>query len=114
MEPFDFYFGLTLGKLLFSHTGNLSQTLQSEKMSAVNSKRLDMVIVETISDLRNSKSFDTLYNLCLNKVQKIEFEKNPNSRCCIILKETKADPKHVTPPPFVITIGSSFTKPLMF
>ena len=49
METFDFYFGLKLGKLLFSHTDKSSQTLQSEKMSAVSSKHLAMLTVETIS-----------------------------------------------------------------
>ena len=65
METFDFYFGLKLGKLLYSHTDKLSQTLQSEKMSAVSSKRLAMLTVETISNLRNSGSFDALYDLCV-------------------------------------------------
>ena len=49
MEAFDFYFGLKLGKLLYSHTDKLSQTLQCEKMSAVTSKRLAMLTIETIS-----------------------------------------------------------------
>ena len=123
METFDFYFGLKLGKLLCSHTDKLSQTLQSEKISAVSSKRLAMLTVETISNLRNSESFDALYDLCLREIQNIKFveepvlkrsEKNPNTRCCIILKDTKADPKHITPQPLVITIESNFTKPLMF
>ena len=65
METFDFYFELKLGKLLYSHTDKLSQTLQSEKMSAVSSKRLVMLTVETISNLRNSGSFDALYDLCV-------------------------------------------------
>ena len=53
METFDFYFGLKLGKILFSHTDKLSQTLQSKKMPAVSSKRLAMLTVETISVIRN-------------------------------------------------------------
>ena len=73
METFDFYFGLKLGKLLFSHTDKLSKTLQSKKMSAVSSKGLAMLTVETISDIHNSESFDTLYDLCLKEIQKIEF-----------------------------------------
>ena len=123
METFDFYFGLKLGKLLFSHANKLSQTLQSEKMSAVSSKRLAMLTVETIPDLRNSESFDTLYDFCLKEIQKIEFieepvlkrkRKEPNTRCCVIFKGTKADSKHITPPPLIITIESNFTKSLMF
>ena len=77
METFDFYFGLKLGKLLYSHTDKLSQTLQSEKMSAVSGKRLVMLNVETISNLRNSKSFDALYDLCLREIQNIKFVEVP-------------------------------------
>ena len=75
METFDFYFGLKLGKLLYSHTDKLSQTLQSEKVSAVSSKRLAMLTVESISNLRNSESFDVLYDLCLMEIQNINFLK---------------------------------------
>ena len=73
METFDLYFGLKLGKLLFSHRDKLSQTIQSGKMSAVSRKVLAMLTVETISDLRNSESFDALYDLRLKEIQKIEF-----------------------------------------
>ena len=62
METFDFYFGLKFANLLFSHTDKLSQTLQSEKMSAVSSKHLAMLTVKTISNLRNSESFDAFYD----------------------------------------------------
>ena len=34
MNTFDFFFGLNLGQRLFSHTNNLSRTLQRTKMSA--------------------------------------------------------------------------------
>lgn len=88
METFDFYFGLKLGKLLFSHTDKLSQTLQSEKMSAVSSKRLAMLTVETISSLRNSESFDALYDLCLKEIQKFQFIEEP------VLKRKRKEPKY--------------------
>ena len=88
METFDFYFGLKLGKLLFSRTDKLSQTLQSENMSAVSSKRLAMFTVETISDLHNSESLDVLYNLCLKEIQKNEFIEEP------VLKRKRKEPKY--------------------
>ena len=88
METFDFYFGLKLGKLLYSPTDKLSQTLQSEKMSAVSSKRLAMLTVETISNLHNSESFDALYDLCLREIQNIKFVEEP------ILKRKRKEPKY--------------------
>ena len=88
METIDFYFGLKLGKLLYSHTDKLSQTLQSEKMSAVSSKRLAMLTVETISNLRNSESFDDLYDLCLREIPNIKFVEEP------VLKRKRKKPKY--------------------
>ena len=88
METFDFYFGLKLGKLLYSPTDKLSQTLQSEKMSAVSSKRLAMLTVETKSNLHNSECFDALYDLCLRKIQNNKFVEEP------VLKRKRKEPKY--------------------
>ena len=38
MNTFDFFFGLNLGQRLFSHTDNLSKTLQQTRMSAISGK----------------------------------------------------------------------------
>ena len=38
MKTYDFFFGLNLGYLLFSHTDNLSKTLQSTKYKDVRCK----------------------------------------------------------------------------
>ena len=40
VNTFDFFFGLNLGQRLFSHTDNLSRTLQQPKMSALTGKRV--------------------------------------------------------------------------
>ena len=88
METFYFYFGYKLGRLFYSHTDKLLQTLQSDKMSAVSSKRLAMLTVETISNLRNSESFDALYNLCLRKIQNVKFAEEP------VLKRKRKEPKY--------------------
>ena len=88
MEKFDYYFGLKLGNLLYPHTDKLSQTLQSEKMSAVSSKRLSMLTVKTISEMRNSESFDALYDLCLKEIKKLEFIEEP------VLKRKRKNPKY--------------------
>ena len=39
MEKFDFFFGLSIGHRLYSHTDNLSKTVQAKKMSVCTSKR---------------------------------------------------------------------------
>ena len=71
MESFDYYFGLKFGKMLYSHTDKLSQTLQDVKKSAVSSKRLTMLTVDTISSLYNDDSFNALYDTCLKEAEKI-------------------------------------------
>ena len=88
METFNFYFGLKLGKLLYSHTDKLSQTLQSENMSAVSSKRLAMLTMETLSSLRSSENFDAFYDLCLKESQRIQFVEEP------VLKRKRKEPKY--------------------
>ena len=40
MNTFYFFFGLNLGQRLFSHTDNLSRTLQQTKMSAISGKQV--------------------------------------------------------------------------
>ena len=71
MESFDYYFGLKFGKMLYSHTDKLSQTLQDVKMSAVSSKRLAILTADTISSLYNDESFNALYHTCLKEAEKI-------------------------------------------
>ena len=70
MESFDYYSGLKVRKMLYSHTDKLSQTLQDVKISAVSSKPLTMLTVDTISSLRNDESFNALYDTCLKEAEK--------------------------------------------
>ena len=57
-------------------------------MSVVSSKRLVMLTVETISNLRNSESFDALYDLCLREIPNIKFVEQP------VLKRKRKEPKY--------------------
>ena len=71
MERFDFFFGLHLGERLYSHTDNLSKTLQGTKMAAVSGQRLANLTKETLTKMRTDQSFDYLY---ANVVRKSEVE----------------------------------------
>lgn len=88
MESFAFYFGLKLGKLLYSHTDNLSKTLQSEKMSAVGGKRLASLTVEVIEGMRNEETFNMMYDSCVNEAKKISFVEEP------VLKRKRIAPNY--------------------
>ena len=51
MNTFDFFFGLNLGQRLFSHTDNLSKTLQQTKISVVSGKRVTGLTKEVLQKL---------------------------------------------------------------
>ena len=88
MITFELYFGLKLGKLLYSHTDKLSQSLQNEKTTAVSSKRLAMLTIETISSMRNEEHFNTMYDLRLKEIKKLHFIENP------VLKRKRETPNY--------------------
>ena len=67
MNTFDFFFGLNLGQWLFSHTDNLSRTLQQTKMSAVSGKRVACLTKDVLQKMRNDTSFRSFYDVVLMK-----------------------------------------------
>ena len=62
MNTFDFFFGLNLGQRLFSHTDNLSKTLQQTRMSAISGKRVAHLTKEFLQKMRSDASFKTFYD----------------------------------------------------
>ena len=66
MNTFDFFFGLNLGQRLFSHTDNLSRTLQQTKMSA-RGKRVACLTKDVLQMMRNDTSFRSFYDVVLLK-----------------------------------------------
>ena len=77
MKTFEFFFGLNIGHRLFSHTDNLSKTLQAEKMSACSSKRTANLVVTVLQNLRNEESFNQIYELITTKSKAHYFVKEP-------------------------------------
>ena len=77
MEGFDLYFGLKLGKLLYSHIDKLSQALQNEKMSAVSSKSLAKLTIDTIAGIQNEESFNAIYDVAVKESKNIPFVEEP-------------------------------------
>ena len=88
MESFDLYFGLKLGKLLYSHTDNLSKTLQDEKMSAMGGKRLATLTFNVIEGMRNEESFDRIYDGCVDQIKEFPFVEKP------VLKRKRKAPNY--------------------
>ena len=77
MEKFDFFFGLSIGHRLYSHTDNLSKTLQAEKMFACTSKRTAELVVSVLEGLRNEDSFKSLFQIITDNASTIDFIEQP-------------------------------------
>lgn len=70
MNTFDFFFGLHLSERLFSHTDNLSKTLQKTKMSAVSGQRVANLTKQVLQKMQNNESFKSFYDTIVTKSKK--------------------------------------------
>ena len=53
MKIFDFFFGLNLSQRIFSHTDNLSETLQTAGMSATSGQHNANLTKDALKKIRN-------------------------------------------------------------
>ena len=67
MNTFDFFLGLNLGQPLFSHTDNLSRTLQQTKMSALSGIRVACLTEDILQKMQNDTSLRSFYDIVLLK-----------------------------------------------
>lgn len=74
MKSFPFFFGLHLSHRLYSQTDNLSKTLQKEKMSALEGKRLADLTVKTLEGMRNEENFKLFYETVKKKAEPLDVE----------------------------------------
>ena len=77
MEFFKFYSGLQLGRKLYTHTNNLSKTLQQEKMSAIKGKLLADLTVQTLEGIRNDHDYNLFYKSVEKSAGKIKAVSKP-------------------------------------
>ena len=57
MNTFSFFFGVMLGQLLFSHSDNLSRTLQKRDISAAGAQGVASMTLKTLEKIRNDADF---------------------------------------------------------
>ena len=69
MKNFDFFFGLNLSQRIFSHTDNLSETLQKAGMSATSGQHNANLTKDALKKIRNDDCFATFYQTVLRKKQ---------------------------------------------
>ena len=67
METFEFFFGIQLGNRLFSHTDNLSKTLQAKRICATEGHRIASQTVGVLKTLRTDDSFDAFWAATMKK-----------------------------------------------
>ena len=67
MKKFDFFFGLNLSQRIFSHTDNLSETLQKAGMSAASGQHNANLTKDALKKIRNDDCFATFYQTVLRK-----------------------------------------------
>ena len=67
MKTFDFVFGLCLGELILSHSDNLSKTLQTPNLSAVQGQDCARMTVKVLEMLRSQENFDLFWDNVLSK-----------------------------------------------
>ena len=68
MKKLDFFFGLNLSqRISFSHTDNLSETLQKPGMSATSGQLNAKLTKDALKKIRNDDCFATFYQTVLRK-----------------------------------------------
>lgn len=70
MKTFNFFFGLHLGQRVFSHTDNLSATLQKVSLSATNAKEIANLTVQALKNIRSDECFKSFYETTLSKKER--------------------------------------------
>ena len=61
MLKFDFFFGVSLGKLILRHSDNLSRTLQRHDMSAAEGQSVTSMVLATLEGLRTDEMFNLFF-----------------------------------------------------
>ncbi len=67
METFNFFFGISLGELVWRHSNNLSRTLQSPRLSAAEAQKVVKMTVKTLESLRKEDKFDLFWTKVVKK-----------------------------------------------
>ena len=95
MGTFNFFFGLILAEKIFSHTDNLSRTLQKTSMSASQGQAVTRQVVQVLQKIRSNEAFHLFWT------NSIGMAKNANVSEPVLPRKKKA------PSRFEIGSGSS-------
>ena len=74
MRSFEFFFGAVLGEKILRHSDNLSQTLQSTTMSAVEGQKITSMVVNTLKAMRSDEAFELFWKYVTDMAMSLEVE----------------------------------------
>ena len=82
MNTFSFFFGVMLGQLLFSHSDNLSRTLQKRDISAAGAQGVASMTLKTLEKIRNDADFHLFWLKATKIANELGVEEpQPPHRC---------------------------------
>ena len=73
-KTFSFYFGVHLAQLILKHTDNLSKSLQSTSMSAIEGANMASMTVKTLQVIHSDKHCDAFWDLVLKAKQDLDVD----------------------------------------
>lgn len=72
MKEFMFFFCVMLAEQLLKDCDNLSKTIQSSSMPAVEACHPSELCVEVLQNMRSDSTFDLFWNLCLQTQEQLQ------------------------------------------
>ena len=77
METFKFFYGINLGFTIYSITDNLSKTIQSENISAIESQEVTALSITTLERMRSASKANDFFETTKQKAEKYKFIEKP-------------------------------------
>ena len=81
MLMFDFFFGVSLGKLILRDSDNLSQILQHHDMSAAEGQSVTSMVLVTLEGLHTNAMFQLLFECVKASTKVLDVDEPSLPRC---------------------------------
>ena len=72
MNTFNYFYEVTILKLVLRHSGNLSKTLQKSSLTSCQGKEIADLTLKTINSLRSKSEFELLRQKTLQQAEVLE------------------------------------------
>ena len=89
MKKFSFLFGSLLGEKVLMQTDNISRSLQSPELSAVDAHQLAQAVIGSLQQERNEATFNSFWDTVCNKRDELDINRGK-------LPRKRKHPRHLT------------------